>query len=124
MIKKLGLAVALTVPITAHAGFEFWTHHSRANCYGINETITWFYGHFGKYQVEGDHILNGTSHNVKTQPENTWRHGAVHWSEAPYGGKWIVAGKHWAYSFDWKMRWLEHSEIVNNCSIYDGWYDV
>ena len=45
-IKRIALIIfAFWLPMVAHAGIASATAHSRANCLGFNESVTWYLGH-------------------------------------------------------------------------------
>ncbi len=115
------------VSTASFSAFDGLTHHSRANCAGFNETVTWWFNHPVVARVEGRHYpecLLGRDthmHTLKTEKSNSWRHAALHATES-YGGTYCVVGSHFMY-----MKGVEHliqSESVQDCSIYDGWWDV
>lgn len=116
----------LSVMGTAHAGFDGLTHHSRANCAGFNESISWWAGHSFKGRVVSDHYPHGRSgkndyHRLEASKAVTWRHAALHSTES-YEGDYVVIGYHYLYKNDKEI--LVQWESVSDCAIYDGWWDV
>lgn len=106
---------------TAHAGLHSRTQHSRANCVN-NESITWHAGYSYNLYTISQHYHNGfLDHTVTAGWEWTWRSAAVHWNEAWPGNSWQVIGYHWINERG-RNRLLETTN-VNDCSIYDGWWD-
>lgn len=123
--KTVGYAL-LSLSISAHAGFNGTTAHSRANC-GNNESITWNALASYWWKVVSFHNnIYGTQydHVVDTGWAQTWRQAAVHWGEAPLNDhRWIVHGYHFFIDYgNGKVPFAE--EIVGDCSIYDGWWDI
>ena len=109
--------------VAVNAGFNGLTIHSRANC-ANNESIAWDWTHEWTLKTTSLHIYgNGThidSHSIDTGWETTWRNAAVHWGEGR--GGWVVVGQHLREKDDNRIEYLG-SESVNDCSIYDGWWD-
>lgn len=106
---------------TANAGFHNFTMHSRANC-GNNESISWEYKVYRELGTVTHHYRNGQFvHGFSTGWQNTWRSAAAHWGEAAPGSGWRVIGYHWE-KLNGQERLMDYTD-VNNCSIYDGWWD-
>ena len=122
MLKKLALtSLLLSVSISSHAGFNGLTYHSRANC-GNNESISWDKSKYHQLFTISQHFRNGVfQHQYNTGWENTWRSAAVHWGEALPGSGWYVEGYHWIV-LGGGQTLIAHT-MVNDCSIYDGWWD-
>lgn len=103
------------------AGFNGLTVHSRANCVN-NESISWDWTTYWVLFTTSDHCDLGSGaliHSIGTGWQSTWRSAAVHWGEGR--GGWLVHGHHWINDHG---RVLPiGSETVNDCSIYDGWWD-
>jgi hypothetical protein len=103
------------------AGVNGLTYHSRANCFGNNESISW--------DLTGSHMLRTLSYHMppdNTEPcnldtgwENTWRSAAVHFLEGT--GWWTVFGTHYIRENN-EERFLQ-MESVMDCAIYDGWWE-
>ncbi|HEU5366664.1 MAG TPA: hypothetical protein VFU62_14095 [Hanamia sp.] len=121
-IKKSFIACALfaTAISTAHAGVKDLTWHSRANC-GNNESITWQAGKNWDMRTISWHYHGLKVHIVDTKFETTWRSAAVHWGEARPGSGYRVVGNHWVKLLGPHYNIFETD--VNDCSIYDGWWD-
>lgn len=125
-IGKLTGCALFSIVVTAQAGVWGPTAHSRANCGGFNESITWHAGHSYYWRVESHHYPTGWDHPVhilNTGTQNTWRAAAYHATEAysSRGDKWWVNGYHFYY-LNGKER-LDVMTSVGDCSIYDGWWD-
>jgi hypothetical protein len=123
-MKKLVLAGLLVTSLSCHAGSLALTAHSRANCVN-NESITWWKGHQLWMRVISFHNYNGVQqHVIDTFSAYTWRAAAVCWGEAPNypTGKWAVFAWHLLYD-NWGKEYVYANTDVNNCSIYDGWWD-
>jgi hypothetical protein len=120
-IAFLSLIIAFSA--TAQAGLKSFTMNSRANCVN-NESISWRAGFSYKLKTYSNHYgPRGQAHSIITGLENTWRSAAVHWNEAYAGNGWMVIGEHWGDMNDGMgYRHLKET-VVNNCSIYDGWWD-
>lgn len=106
------------------AGINGTTAHSRANCIN-NESITWWLGHSYDWRVVSIHneSISHTSHLIDTGYAVTWRQAAVHWKEAPLGfNNWSVSGHHFLSDYAGGQFPFE-STYVDDCSIYDGWWD-
>ncbi len=125
MRKVVGLML-LSASLGSYAGIAAPTAHSRANCFGNNESITWHLGHSYWWRVESHHYPDGwtrPAHIINTGKNYTWRAAAVHWREgySTRGDKWYVNGYHFFYP-NGKER-LDTMTGTNDCSIYDGWWD-
>lgn len=118
--------------MSAHAGFWGNTAHSRANCAGFNESITWnaLASHY--WEVHSHHYVSvGDSHPAHVLMDKlryTWRSAAYHAMEAysSRGDKWYVYGVHWWVPGDnpqkQKMR-IDVTTMGTDCSGYNGWWD-
>lgn len=130
-MKFLGKMTAGTLlafcSITVYAGIIAPTAHSRANCAGFNESITWQLGHSYWWRVESHHYFSiGDSrphHILNTGTNLTWRAAAYHPTEAysSRGDHWYVAGYHFYYPNGREV--LDVTTMAVDCSIYDGWWD-
>ncbi|WP_131779310.1 hypothetical protein [Legionella bozemanae] len=110
---------------TVFAGINGTTVHSRANCIN-NESITWYLGHSFPWRVVSfhtpDYKHNSSYHYIDTGYINTWRQAAVHWGEGTTpSGYYLVVGFH--YILERNHDWLFDNTQVDDCSIYDGWWD-
>jgi len=125
-MKKILLPLFLLMPILtspSHAAFDRFSIHSRGNCVGFNESISWEWGHSRT-------LLTYTSH---THPQkkyscyfnsggwsDTWRSAALHINEG-YGG-WSVRGYH--YGKDQRGNQIFYGETFSeDCGGYNGWWD-
>ena len=79
------ILIVSMLPISVYAGVASPTAHSRANCFGFNESITWHLGHSYYWRVESHHYPWGWSrphHIINTDTQYTWRAAAYHMNEA------------------------------------------
>jgi len=122
--EKLLISLAVAMPVVAHAGVVATTAHSRANCVGFNESITWYLGHSFWWRVESHHFLTVNSarpeHVLNTGKSYTWRAAAYHPTES-YTGHWYVRGYHYYYPYGNEV--LDVTTGATDCNIYDGWWD-
>lgn len=118
-IKTITVIVAVLLSTHSYAGFNGFTIHSRANC-GNNESISWDWTHDWWLWTTSKHIKNRSEHTVDTGKAWTWRSAAVHWGEGT--GDYTVSGNHYRHYTD-NTYHNEGNTIVNNCDIYDGWWD-
>lgn len=119
------IIATLLISSAAHAGLWGPTAHSRANCAGFNETVTWQAGHSYLWRVESHHYPKGWTrphHILKSNREVTWRSIAYHATEAysSRGDGWWVTGYHFFYPNGKEI--LDTMTSVGDCSIYDGWW--
>lgn len=128
MRKFLAISLLSYLSIsTSHAGLWGLTHHSRANCFGFNETVTWWANHTFAAHVVSDHYPTGrvnknsnVYHTIDLGKQQGFRHAAYHPTES-YDGNYRVIGFHYMYV---KGREVEvQRDIVTDCDIYDGWWD-
>ena len=117
-LKNLVLVVLLSVYLNATAGTVTITYHSRANCVGFNESISWRLGYSYWFQTFSQHINSSLNHTLNTGQALTWRSAAYHATEG-YGG-WTVIGTHYFWN---GAQWLQINTRATDCSIYDGWWD-
>lgn len=125
-MKKIGvLIITLTLNSLVFAGFNGFTVHSRANC-ANNESISWDWTHEWRLVTYSEHYYKGKLVHTLIDPDRwTRRSAAVHWGESfdlinkPY----VVIGTHWRHYTDNTFH-IEGRESVNDCSLYDGWWDV
>lgn len=105
----------------AHAGLDWTTVHSRANCLN-NESITWWYLHSFNWRVVSIHEAKygNAKHHIDTGFNWTWRAHAIHWGE-PFGNDdyWCVSGYH--YLFDYSKYIPFDTTYAESCNIIDGW---
>lgn len=119
---KFKLAIlSLLITTSSHAGMNGLTHHSRANCAGFNESVSWDYTHGWTTWVRSEHILARSGivdHMIFSGWVTHWRNAQYHWPEG--GAGWIVHGTHW---MPWNgQAYVAAEEYTDNCSQYDGWW--
>lgn len=121
-MKKTLIAIALSsVTLSAQAGINGLTSHSRANC-GNNESITWDATQYHDLSTDSKHFKSTQdNHIVKTGWENTWRSAAVHWGESFTDGEYVVSGSHWELIK--KNRIKIKDTVALDCAIYEGWWE-
>lgn len=118
-----------TISINANAAFNGISDHSRANCVN-NESITWDASGFHELSVVSFHIadyMNRVGQYSKHRLEETWnytrRSAAVHWGEGYTAfGYYLVQGFHWEAIG--RNQILRANTSVDNCSIYNGWWEI
>jgi hypothetical protein len=118
----------LTLAATSHAAFNGISDHSRANCLN-NESITWDYTEAHRLVVVSFHTADYMNrmgqyhrHRMQTFWDTTRRAAAVHWGEGKTSaGYYLVQGWHWEYIG--KNEILRANTSVDDCSIYNGWWD-
>lgn len=117
------LMTSLTMSLNANAGLHALTYHSRANCQGFNETVSWHAWHnYWFWTVSRHrHKKKGIDHQIVANWSNTWRSAAYHATEGY--GNWTVEGHHWVKQNEFGMPYEVTNEFVGDCSIYDGWWD-
>jgi hypothetical protein len=120
------LCLLVLFPISgAYAGFAGFTMHSRANCAGFNESISWHFGHSYNLITYSKHTSPKASYGCYFNSggwNKTWRSAACHFAEG-YGG-WHVIGYHYTRDDNgWNEQLLKITE-ADDCNIYDGWWDV
>ena len=126
-LGKLSACALFSCVITANAGVVAPTAHSRANCAGFNESITWQLGYSYWWRVESHHFLSigdARPHHILNTGKNlTWRAAAYHATEgySSRGDHWYVAGYHFFYPNGREV--LDTTTMAIDCSIYDGWWD-
>ncbi|MGQ3887538.1 hypothetical protein ACQUW5_00725 [Legionella sp. CNM-1927-20] len=125
-LKTIAGVTLLSISACPSAGVWGPTAHSRANCFGFNESITWHANNNYYWRVESHHFPKGASkpaHILNTGTQYTWRAAAYHATEAysTRGDQWWVNGFHFWYP-NGKER-LDVMTSVGDCSIYDGWWD-
>lgn len=131
-MKKLILGCILAAPIV-HAGFNGNTAHSRANCGGFNESITWNALASHWWEVHSLHYLSlhetYPDHIIKDLSRYTWRSAAYHAKEgySSRGDEWYVIGYHFYVPNDNPNKYkkqLDRTTGATDCNIYDGWWDI
>ncbi len=119
-VVKSVSCILLAVSLNSHAGLDWTTVHSRANCLN-NESITWWYLHPYDWRVVSvhKHIGTGHMHSMDTGYAYTWRQHAIHWGEPMASGKWEVWGYHYLKGFHDKTPF--DTTYADDCKIIDGW---
>ena len=132
-MKYLGKAMAcalFSATLTAHAGFYGNTVHSRGNCIGFNESITWNWSEYHWWEVESIHFRqkgNGpNTHRLKAWMAYTWRAAALDFWKDPAGEN---ADQYWAQGYHYYMgnngnRVFDSYTQSGYCGGYNGWWDV
>jgi hypothetical protein len=124
MANKIFYALLLTAAMASgstYAGLHGLTHHSRANCIGFNESISWHAGNaYWMWVVSRHRHVNGADHQLVADWSYTWRSAAYHTNEGK--GGWSVEGHHWMKESEAGMPYQVAEENVDDCSIYDGWW--
>jgi hypothetical protein len=126
MSKIIGCSL-LSITVSAYAGFAAPTAHSRANCGGFNESVTWEFATYYWWRVESHHFLSISDlrphHILNTGTNLTWRAAAYHSTEgySSRGDHWYVSGYHFYYPNGREI--LDVVTMATDCDIYDGWWD-
>ncbi len=125
--KMLLVWSLLFLSINANAGWYANTAHSRGNCFGFNESITWNWIEYHWWAVESIHFSihgNGVTHMVTAPMSYTWRAAAFHvkeW-EGPNGNNWWVQGYHYLMNYNGAVVYDAYTQS-GDCNLYDGWWD-
>lgn len=127
-MKRIGIIlISLFLILSkAYAGAAGFTIHSRANCFGFNESISWDATAYWRLITQSDHYYEGKrQHLIKTHDQTTKRSAACHPTESydMITNPWVVWGIHWRFYYKDMGFHFEGGENVNNCSLYDGWWD-
>ncbi|MGC1183406.1 hypothetical protein [Legionella sp.] len=97
---KVIVCALLPASITANAGFYANTAHSRGNCMGFNESITWNWSEYHWWEVEAIHFRQKGSgpntHRLKAWMAYTWRAAALDFWKDPAGGN---ADQYWVQGY-------------------------
>ncbi len=121
------IPIVLISPGKSAAGISGVTRHSRANCFGFNESVTWYLHQSDTWKVISIHYPNprtpAGAHTIDTGWSTTWRQAAYHPTEAyaNRGDNYLVRGFHY--------RWTSAGEVLDEvtqqtgCGIYNGWWD-
>lgn len=129
-IKKSTIPIILGsfLSFNCNAGFYGLTHHSRSNCAGFNESVTWWAFHSFLARVNSYHYPHGKSkpndtanHVIKLSKTYEFRHAAYHVNEAYEDDDYSVVGEHYMY-VNGKEQ-MAAITFAKDCSIYDGWWD-
>lgn len=124
-MKKIMIIICLTVLFTSsYSGVKNLTHHSRANCVGFNESVSWELGRNWWLWVNSEHINVNTGrviHALASGWQLTWRNAMFHFPEG-HSMDWKVKGSHYMLQSNGKP-FIAAEEYISDCSIYDGWWD-
>lgn len=124
--KTLAAILLLTTTTNSHAGFYAFTMHSRANCGGFNESVSWHWQHLYNLITYSNHTSTNPKFwwicNINTLLMKTSRSAAYHWAEGYAGGGWTVRGAHYIQNNNQNITLLKKTEATD-CAIYDGWWD-
>ncbi|WP_156100016.1 hypothetical protein [Nitrosococcus oceani] len=102
----------LVPPKDAEAALSLF---SRANCAGVNESISWDPWASNWLWTDSYHYHNGTfKHIISTGWAYTWRSRAGHQNEG-WGG-WFVSGAHWRWSSSIGTYWMG-STSATDCNL-------
>lgn len=137
MHKYFIYSLLLLFSSSTNAGLKALTHHSRANCFTINETISWDARKRHRLAIISEHksLHTNKAHIDYSEDDDktsmngsyTYRAAVVHFNEAPLDNKvWRVHGFHYIVSWQspgWTWEKVAE-EIVTDCSKYDGWWDA
>lgn len=124
---KIASPILMTLAMNSHAGISAPTAHSRANCGGFNESVTWHLGHSYWWRVESHHFLSMSHltphHILNTGTEKTWRCIAYHGTEgySSRGDHWYVVGYHFFYPNGREV--LDTKTMAADCGLEGGWWD-
>lgn len=128
-LLKITSCALLFSGINVHAGFYASTAHSRANCSGFNESITWNWNEYHWWQVRSVHFKqsgNGPdTHELNAWMAYTWRAAAFDFWKDPAGpnaNQYWVQGYHFYMAYDGSVVYDAYTQS-GNCSGYDGWWD-
>ena len=125
--QYLTASTLFTVSMVSCAGLVAPTAHSRANCFGFNESITWHLGHSYWWRVESHHFLSLTDikpqHILNSGKNFTWRAASYHATEAysSRGDHWYVVGYHFFYPNGREV--LDATTVAVDCGLESGWWD-
>ncbi len=123
-LARVLLIIGLFTSSNLHAGFAANTSHSRANCVGFNESITWHYLEPHWWQVVSIHSRNAGRHDIDTGMNWTWRAAALHVGEiTKLHDIWKVQGYHFYQDCATCRKVYDWYTEATDCSIYDGWWD-
>ncbi len=125
MKKAILSLLFICIWTSANAAVNILTHHSRANCGGFNESISWELNHNWWLFVSSQHINIQTGaviHVLSSGWQLTWRNAMYHYPEPSWGWAWRVHGQHYMLMSN-GQGFLAAEEDVSDCSIYDGWWN-
>lgn len=122
MIKTLLVSLILIYSV-ATAGMNGLTFHSRANCGGFNESISWNAKGSHRMETESYHFYPGSHtqyHFIKDAMKMTWRSAAYHMYEGYEKQGWHVVGHHIMPIKNKPV--IVQFTIADDCRFYDGWW--
>lgn len=125
-MKRIIFLLLCFSAIPVHAAINGFSVHSRANCLGFNESISWDATHIWLLATTSYHENNDDhrkSHEMRDDARWTKWSNAFHSNES-YNprGPYMVTGNHWRHYTDNTFH-KEGWERVSNCSIYNGWWE-
>jgi hypothetical protein len=129
MQKFVLFCISIMLINTSHAAINGLSDHSRANCVN-NEGITWDRTKAHSLAVVSFHTSDYMGrvgqygrHRLQTQWAKTKRAAAVCWGEGTTpAGYYLVQSWHWE-GVAGVGEVLRATTSVDNCSIYNGWWD-
>lgn len=131
-MKLMGTMIGgalLAASIGANAGFYASTAHSRGNCAGFNESITWNWNESHWWEVKSLHIkkkgVGPGDHQIWIPMTYTWRAAAFDWGRDPINftkDSYWVQGYHFYMAYNGKRIYDVYTQS-GDCSGYDGWWD-
>ncbi len=131
MYKSKIISFALfALSVNANAGWYANTAHSRANCVGFNESITWNWSEYHWWEVRSTHFKQKgdgpDTHQRIAWMAYTWRSAALDYFTDPAGanlGNYWVQGYHFYLDNDGKKVYDAYTQ-AGDCAIYDGWWET
>lgn len=107
----------------SEAGINATTVHSRANCFGFNESITWWLGNAYNWKVVSIHDSHDSRlgyHVIDTGYQVTWRQAAYHPHEAWAKWGYTVSGFH--FLAGWGGGRYFADTFADDCGLENGWW--
>ena len=126
--KIIGITLFCSTSVS-NAGFYANTAHSRGNCMGFNESITWNWSEYHWWEVKSVHFRERGSgpitHDITAFMQYTWRCAALDFWADPAGGN---ADNYWVQGYHFFMnsngqKIFDVYTQSGNCSGYNGWWD-
>lgn len=105
------------------------TVHSRGNCLGFNESVTWNWLEYHWWEVESIHFRQKgrgpDRHMIKVWMAYTWRAAAYDFWKDPAGEN---ADNYWVQGYHFYMdgngrRVYDAYTQSGDCKYYDGWWE-
>jgi len=125
MRKLLILGYGMLCIANTYAALNGLSYHSRANCGGFNESISWDFTVY-RYLATASYHFASTKlkHITEAFKAYTWRSAAYHWyNKDDYNPDVTkVIGFHYL-STDSVNYNLQATTSATGCNIYDGWWD-